>query len=107
MCESGEYQFECPRASKDITARIGYRRKKDDSNKLEKIFGYKAVIMTSVEAEFNLELPVAVMTVLGNISKAESFIRLHQELKQYVSFKTGVSYIGFWIRLRICIPVYP
>ena len=86
--ESGEYQFECPRASKDITARTGYRLRKDDPNKLEKVFGYKAVIMTSVEAEFNLEIPVAVMTGPGNISEAESFINLHQELKRHVSFKT-------------------
>jgi ribosomal protein L34 len=86
--EKGEYQFSCPRASKDITARIGYRRRKDDPNKLEKVFGYKAVIMTSVEAELDIEIPVAVMTGPGNISEAESFIELHRELKQYVSFKT-------------------
>jgi ribosomal protein L34 len=86
--KDGKYQFECPRASKDITARIGYRRKKDNPNKIEKIFGYKAVIMTSVETEFNLEIPVAVMTGSGNISEPESFIKLHIELKRHVSFKT-------------------
>jgi len=88
MGEGGEYQFECPRASKDITARIGYSRRNDDPNKLEKVFGYKAVIQTSVEAEFNLEIPVAVMTGPGNISEAENFIKLHMELKRHVSFKT-------------------
>lgn len=86
--KDGGYRFECPRASKDITARIGYRRRKDDPNKLEKVFGYKAVIMTSVEAEFNLEIPVAVMTGSGNISEAESFLKLHRRLKTHVSFKT-------------------
>jgi len=86
--DNGELKFRCPRASKDITARIGYRRRKDDPNKLEKIFGYKAVIMTSVEAELDIEIPVAVMTGPGNISEAESFIKLHRELKQHVSFKT-------------------
>ncbi|NLD49679.1 MAG: transposase [Clostridiaceae bacterium] len=86
--ESGEYQFNCPRASKDITARIGYRRRKDDPNKLEKIFGYKAIIITSVEVKFNLEIPIAVMTGPGNISEAESFIKIHRELKRHVSFKT-------------------
>jgi Transposase DDE domain len=86
--KDGEYQFECPRASKDITARIGYRRKKDDSTKTERIFGYKAVIITSVETEFNLEIPVAVMTGSGNVCEAESFIKIHSKLKNHVSFKT-------------------
>ena len=86
--KEGQYQFECPRASKDIMARIGYRRRKDDPNKLEKVFGYKAVIMTSVEKEFNLEIPIAVMTGLGNINEAESFIKLHRKLKAHVPFKT-------------------
>mgnify|MGYP001388281626 CR=1 FL=1 len=88
MGESGEFQFKCPGASKDITARIGYRRKKDAPNKTEKVFGYKAVITTSIEAEFNVEIPIAVMTGPGNINEAKSFMKLERKLKQYVSFKT-------------------
>jgi len=84
----GRFRFECPRASKDITARVGYRRSKDDPNKLEKVFGYKAVIITSVEIEFNIEIPVAVMTGAGNLNEAESFLKLHRQLKKHVSFKT-------------------
>jgi len=86
--ENEELIFECPRACKDINARTGYRRSKENPNKKEKVFGYKAVIITSIEAEFNLEVPVAVITGSGNISEAETFIKLHQQLKTHVSFKT-------------------
>ncbi|WP_157942983.1 transposase [Acetivibrio saccincola] len=80
--------FECPKSCKDVSARIGYRRSKDNPSKTEKVFGYKAVIITSIEAEFNLEIPVAVITGSGNISEAQTFVNLHQELKRHVSFKT-------------------
>jgi hypothetical protein len=110
----GCLKLDCPRASKDIEARIGYRRDKENPNKLERIFGFKAVIITSVEVEFNLEIPVAFMTGAGNISEAEKYVRLHKALKNYSNFRTeyqimdsgyDYEYVYEYVRSGNCIPI--
>ncbi|AZV57864.1 hypothetical protein [Clostridium sp. AWRP] len=54
LSNKGKIEYSCPKACKDIEARTGYRRDRHNPNKLEPVFGYKAVIMTSVEVELNL-----------------------------------------------------
>ena len=57
-------------------------------NKIEPVFGYKAVIMTSVEIELELELPIMAATGLGALDEAKTFLKIHQKLKEYSAFKT-------------------
>ncbi len=86
--EESNLTFHCPRASKDITARTGYRRNKEMPNKTEPVFGYKAVIMTSVEIELELELPIMAATGSGALDEAKTFLKIHHKLKEYSAFKT-------------------
>jgi hypothetical protein len=86
--ETGEMKFSCPRASKDLDARTGYRRDKENSNKTESIFGYKAVIITSLEMELGVEIPIAVITGPGNLDESKAFVNLNKNLKNYVELDT-------------------
>jgi hypothetical protein len=112
--ETGEMKFSCPKASKDLDARTGYRRDKENSNKIESIFGYKAVIITSLEAELGAEIPIAVITGPGNLDEAKEFKNLHENLKNYVEFETKYhlldsgydkNYIYSYIRENESIPI--
>jgi len=52
-----------PKLPKDTDARIGVRRHPLYPDKKEKVFGYNAIISTSVEAHLGIELPVAVSNI--------------------------------------------
>jgi len=52
----------CPRMPSDLEAKIGYRRSNLNPNKKVKVFGYQAMIITSIEIEIDLELPVGCIT---------------------------------------------
>lgn len=57
------------------------------SNKLVEVFGYKAVIISSVETEFNIETPILVVAGTEKICEDKSFIKLHHVLNGYVPFR--------------------
>jgi len=112
--EKDEMKFSCPKASKDLDARIGYRRDKENSNKTESIFGYKAVIITSLEMELGEEIPIAVITGPGNLDESKAFVNLNENLKSYVEFDTDFhlldggydkNYIYSYIREEESIPI--
>jgi len=86
--DKGNLEYSCPKACKDIEARTGYRRNRHNPNKLEPVFGYKAVIMTSVEVELDLEIPIMAWSGPGNINEAKTFIKLDKKHKEYSAFKT-------------------
>jgi len=52
----------CPRMPSDLEAKIDYRRASLNPNKKVKVFGYQAMITTSIEIEIGLELPVGCVT---------------------------------------------
>ena len=54
--EDGSITICCPKLPKDTDARIGVRRDPQNSNKKQKIFGYNAVLSTSVEIHLKIEL---------------------------------------------------
>jgi hypothetical protein len=64
----------CPKLPKDTDARIGVRRHPQDPNKKQKIFGYNAVLTTSVEVHLKIELPVAVSNIAGNAEEGRLII---------------------------------
>lgn len=52
----------CPRIPADLEAKIAYRRSNHNPNKKVKVFGYQAMITTSIEVEIGLEVPVECKT---------------------------------------------
>jgi len=56
----------CPRMPSDLEAKVGYRRSNHNPNKKVKIFGFQAMITTSIEVEIGLELPVGCATSSGD-----------------------------------------
>jgi hypothetical protein len=73
---SNTLRFRCPKLPCDRTARIGVRRKPSNPDKIEKVFGYNAVITTAIEPDWGLELPVACITIAGNAQEGNQFIPL-------------------------------
>jgi hypothetical protein len=72
--------FRCPKLPTDMDARIGVRRNPQNPNQKQKIFGFNAVIDTSIELELGLELPVACTTLAGNAQEGKHFITNRQQL---------------------------
>lgn len=66
--------FRCPKLPSDTDARIGVRRNPQNPNRKEKIFGFNAVIDTSIELSLGIELPVACTTIAGNAEEGRHFI---------------------------------
>lgn len=111
---TGRLIFCCPKACKDVAAKTGYRRDRNNPNKNEPIFGYKLVIMTSVEVELGLELPIMVSTGPGNINEALTFLKIHKKLKEYSAFQTEYHimdsgydflYVYDYIREQQAVPI--
>ena len=80
----------CRRIPSDIDAGIGCKRSKDNPNKKEYVFGFNAVIVTTVETLTGLELPIAVITIPGNGDEGGELIPLMEQIDKYHSFKTEV-----------------
>ena len=72
--KTDSFFFRCPKLPADMDARIGVRRDPKNPNRKEKIFGFNAVIDTSIELELGLELPVACTTIAGNAEEGRHFI---------------------------------
>jgi hypothetical protein len=76
-------RFRCPKLPYDRDARIGVRRKPSNPDKTEKIFGYDAVITTSIEPQLGIELPVACITIAGNAQEGNTFIPLQEQITRF------------------------
>ena len=74
----GAMIMSCPKLPKDTDARIGVRRHPLYPDKKEKIFGYNAIISTSVEPHLGIELPVAVSNIAGNAEEG-SYLEINRE----------------------------
>jgi hypothetical protein len=70
----------CPKLPKDTDARIGVRRDPQNPDKKQKIFGYNAVLSTSVELSLKIELPVAVTNIAGNADEAKLIIANKEQI---------------------------
>jgi len=75
--------FRCPKLPSDTEARIGVRRNPKNPDKIEKIFGYNAILTTSIELSLGLELPVGCLTISGNAEEGNQFIPLKQRLSRH------------------------
>jgi hypothetical protein len=66
-------------------ARIGVRRKPSNPDKTEKIFGYNAIIATSIEPQLGLELPIGCITIAGNAEEGNQFIPLQRPINRFTT----------------------
>ena len=106
----------CPRVPADLDAKIGHRRSKYNPNKKEKVFGFQAVITTSVEPELGIELPLACISTPGSDSDGSHFVSCRFQIK--FNHPTLTTYIdigdsGFdhtpnynWSRSENSIPIF-
>jgi len=72
--KTDSFFFRCPKLPADMDARIGVRINPQNPNRKQKIFGFDAVIDTSIELDLGLELPVACTTIAGNAEEGRHFI---------------------------------
>ena len=75
--------FRCPKLPSDMEARIGVRRNPKNPDKVEKVFGYNAILTTSIELSLGLELPVGCLTISGNAEEGNQFIPLKEQLSSH------------------------
>jgi len=75
--------FRCPKIPSDTEARIGVRRNPKNPDKIEKVFGYNAVMTTSIELSLGLELPVGCLTISGNAEEGNQFIPLKEQISNH------------------------
>ena len=75
--------FRCPKLPSDMEARIGVRRNPKNPDKVEKIFGYNAIVTTSIELSLGLELPAGCLTISGNAEEGNQFIPLKEQLSKH------------------------
>ena len=81
--DTDAFFFQCPKLPSDMDARIGVRRDPQNPNRKQKIFGFDAVIDTSIELTLGIELPVACVTIAGNAQEGNQFIPNKQQILQY------------------------
>jgi hypothetical protein len=75
--------FRCPKLPSDREARIGVRRNPQNPDKKQKIFGFDAIIDTSVELTLGIELPVACSTIAGNAEEGRHYITTREQIIAY------------------------
>jgi hypothetical protein len=75
--------FRCPKLPSDMDARIGVRRNPQNPNRKQKIFGFNAVIDTSIELSLGIELPVACTTIAGNAEEGRHYITNRKQILNY------------------------
>jgi hypothetical protein len=80
---SNSFFFRCPKLPRDIDARIGVRRDPRNPDHKQKIFGYNAIIATSIEPQLGLEFPVGCITIAGNAEEGNQFIPLHDQIRRF------------------------
>jgi hypothetical protein len=84
--------FRCPKLPSDTEVRIGVRKNPKNPERIEKIFGYNAVLSTSIELSLGLELPVACLTISGNAEEGNQFISVKEQLsKHHPNAKIGLA----------------
>lgn len=80
---SDAFFFKCPKLPADMEARVGVRRNPQNPNRKQKIFGFNAVIDTSVELDLGLELPVACSILAGNAHEGKHYIINREQILEH------------------------
>jgi len=75
--------FRCPKLPSDMDARIGVRKNPQNPNRKQKIFGFNAIIDTSIELSLGIELPVACTTIPGNAEEGKHYITNKEQILEH------------------------
>jgi len=78
--KTDSFFFRCPKLPADRDARVGVRRNPQNPKHKQKIFGFNAVIDTSIELDLGLELPVVCTTIAGNAEEGRHFITNREKI---------------------------
>lgn len=89
--DDGSLTLRCPKLPKDTDARIGVRQDPKDPDKKQKIFGYNAILSTSVELHLKIELPVAITNISGNAEEGNQIIILREQIYKYHPCQTKID----------------
>ncbi|HDH98635.1 MAG TPA: transposase [Deltaproteobacteria bacterium] len=81
--DTDSFFFRCPKLPSDMDARIGVRRDPQNPNRKQKIFGFNAIIDTSIELSLGIELPVACTTIAGNAEEGRHYITNRKQILNY------------------------
>jgi len=87
----GSVAIGCPKLPKDTDARIGVRRNPQNPDKKQKIFGYNAVLSTSVEVHLGIELPVAITNIAGNADEGSQIITNKEQIHEHHTCRVVVD----------------
>lgn len=82
--------FRCPKLPSDLDAKIGVRRNPQNPAHKQKIFGFNAIIDTSIELDIGIELPVACTTISGNALEGHHFITNKNQILHHHDAKTKI-----------------
>ena len=74
-----------------MDAKIGVRRNPQNPNRKQKIFGFNAVIDTSIELALGIELPVACTTIAGNAEEGRHYITNREQIMEYHGKKSKID----------------
>ena len=81
--KTDSFFFRCPKMPHDPNAKIGVRRNPKNPDRIEKIFGFNAIIDTSIELDLGIELPVACTTIAGNGEEGRHLITNKIQIMQH------------------------
>lgn len=81
--KSDSFFFRCSKLPSDMEARIGVRRNPQNPDKKQKIFGFDAIIDTSIELPLGIELPVACTTIAGNAEEGRHYITNRKQVLEH------------------------
>jgi len=110
----GSITIRCPRLPKDTDARVGVRRDNQNPDKKQKVFGYNAILSTSVELHLGIELPVAVSNIAGNADEADFLVENTEQIFDHHDCRLNVAIADSkydaiknykYLRAHGCIPV--
>jgi hypothetical protein len=89
--DDGSMSIRCPKLPKDMDAKIGVRRDLQNPNRKQKVFGYNAVLSTSVELHLNIELPVAASNISGNADEGGQLVKNKEQVYRYHQCQVNVD----------------
>jgi hypothetical protein len=89
--KSDSFSFRCPKLPFDTDARIGVRRNPQYPDRKEKIFGFNAIIDTSIELSLGIELPVACTTIAGNAEEGRHYITNRDQIIRHHAKRSKID----------------
>lgn len=85
---------ECDRVPYDLEGGVGHRRRKDNPNEVEPVFGYKTHAGVSFEVKLGMEFPVALLVTPGQVYDGNYFIALLERMERYHGQVKAVFHIA-------------